>query len=124
MAPELYGRACQTTAADIFSLGVVLFELCALRSPLAHAAGSEAALDAAAARWDVGDVAAAAASLAGRYSPELLGLLQAMLQVRLGGATWRCVRRREALLLSHALRRLFFTVHSHFISVCALLAAA
>lgn len=96
MAPELYHQECQTTAADIYSLGVSLFELCALRSPLgAAAATSEAAEDAAAARWSAGDAAAAAASLAGRYSPELLRLLQAMLQVNSG-----CSCCRPALPLS------------------------
>lgn len=80
MAPELLRRECQSFQADIFSLGICLYEICALRTPFSGS--SEAEVEAATAGWSPLDAAAAAATLAPHYSPELRGLLAAMLQVR------------------------------------------
>lgn len=49
MAPEVLRGETQAAAADIFSLGICLFELCALRSPFR--ATTEAAVEAELRQW-------------------------------------------------------------------------
>lgn len=90
LAPEGLRRERQTPKADIFSLGVCLFELCELRSPFGIGVATEASVEARLRGWGAADAAVAAAALFPRYSRELQGLVERMLQVgqrigRLGG---------------------------------------
>lgn len=94
MAPEIWKRQCQTFKADIFSLGVTLYDLCMLRSLFIGA--SEVEVQRRIEGWTAADAAAAASQLLPQYSLELAGLLEAMLQVgrvtvgnvRAGGNSW------------------------------------
>lgn len=82
MAPEIWKRQCQTVKADIFSLGVTLYDLCMLRSLFTGA--SEVEVQRRIDGWTAADAAAAASQLLPQYSLELAGLLEAMLQVGRG----------------------------------------
>ncbi|PSC72543.1 allergen V5 Tpx-1 family [Micractinium conductrix] len=76
-SPEVTAGRTQP-ASDCFSLGMCLYELCMRRSPFG--AASEAAVAAAVQAWGPADAAEAAAALFPDYIPELVGLLQALLQ--------------------------------------------
>lgn len=85
-------------AADIFSLGCLLYLMCTLRPLFA----SRADVEAAALRWGPSDAAEAAAALSPAYTAELQGLLQTMLQARAGSLRRRCCRRRNRMTLFRA----------------------
>ena len=85
-SPEVTAGRTQP-ASDCFSLGMCLYELCMRRSPFG--AASEAAVAAAVQAWGPADAAEAAAALFPDYIPELVGLLQALLQVGPALVAWK-----------------------------------
>lgn len=94
MAPEIWARRCQTVKADMFSLGVSVYELCMLRHLFSGATEDE--VQRRIEGFTAADAAAAAAALLPRYSQELAGLLESMLQVGRVRGVWSALRLRRA----------------------------